>query len=108
RSQHRAHDRRPIFSGSRIVMKAIKQELVGPRPDPTGGSFYQPKSQIARRIFEAVEVPRNPTLWGQNHDPAGMNILFRCGIVGVPESDRIRQSVYRVLLSCEKMPAAGG
>src|SRR5205814_2529611 len=96
-----------VFSGGRIVVVAEQQKLIARRSDLVGGRFDESKANIARLVFESVEIPRDATLRRRCDQHRAVRELIVLGIVGVMESNRIRERADRRLMSGQKMPAIG-
>ena len=75
--RHHVHHYRAIFSGGRIVVVAIEQQLIDRRSDLVFRRFDQTETQVARRIFDAVEVTREFSLRRRNVDRARVRKLVR-------------------------------
>src|SRR5450759_5138963 len=56
-AQH-VHNDRTVFSDLRIVVIAVKENLVHRRADPVAGRFGARQPQVSRRVLDPVEVVR--------------------------------------------------
>ena len=57
---HHVHGDRAVFAGRRIVVVAEQQHLIHRAADLVVRSLHQSEAQIARRVFHAVEISREP------------------------------------------------
>src|SRR5580658_3692023 len=72
---HHIHGDGAIFARTGVVMIAKEQDWNDRRADLVLGSLPQPEANVARRIFNTIEVSRELALRRKNHDGAGVGEL---------------------------------
>src|SRR2546430_17262332 len=78
---HSAYDE-AVFSGRRVVMKAVQKHCVSNSSDLVVGGLNQRKPQVFRREGHAVVILRQLATWSQHHD--GSCIGERAGLSAEP------------------------
>src|SRR2546423_7646491 len=88
-------------------MKTKQDQLLDRRPDLVRGSGLQRSVKLGRRIGYAKQITSHLALRRQDHQPARMRILSGGRIVGVLETDLIREWFDGGCLARQEMPALG-
>src|SRR5580693_3487005 len=99
------HSHCTVLSAGGVVVKTEQQNLVDWRADLVGRSLHQTQTDVARRIFHAVEVFRKTALGGEDHDCAGVRKLVGGRVVLVVETDSIGERFDIGLVTGEEVPA---
>ena len=108
RDPDRAHDREAVAAGHRVVVIAVEQQRVDRRADLSRRRLDDAEAQIARSVFDAEQILRQPAVGREDDDAARMRVLFRLRVPGVAEAGGLRQPIDLRLIAGQEMPAFGG
>src|SRR5688572_33507756 len=64
---HHVHHHRPVFSGSRIVVVAIKEELIHWRTNLILRRLDETETQISRCVLDPIKISREFPFRSSNH-----------------------------------------
>src|SRR5579859_105373 len=90
--QHVADDC-AVFSGGRIVVIAVEENLIDRIADLAFGSLDQAHTEVFRGKFYPVEVARDAALRSEDHDRCGVRVLVLGGVVLILKADGFGERV---------------
>ncbi len=82
-------DGQAVFSGRRVVAKAVEQDGIRQSADVAAGGFRQRDPQILRRVIDAEEIAGDFPRGGQDHDPAGVGVDLELRVPDIAKADGI-------------------
>src|SRR5215471_19439418 len=85
------HDGDAVFTGCRIVLKAVQENVIRKRTEFSVRCLEQAQLEICRVEFDAIEILRDDAGGGQHDNAARMSPLFGVVVVGVAEADLVGQ-----------------
>ena len=89
-------------------MIAVEQQRIDRRPDLAVRRFDDRVPQIARAVFDAEQIPREPPVRREHDDASRVSELLRLLVPHVTEAGRLRETVDGRLFAGQKMPGNRG
>src|SRR5882757_3423857 len=105
RDTHDAADDGAVFPGTRVVVKAEEQHLIGDAADLVVRGLHQSETQVFWRKLHAVKILRDVTI-GREHDDGGrVSVLSGLLVPLELETDGLGERIDRVGWTSQEMPA---